>query len=69
MCAASEYWPRIQRIPLYPDWQTDDGDAVICRTHDGNGVVRVTKPEVLGTDAKREAAVSFYEDFYRPTRN
>jgi hypothetical protein len=67
VCSVTDYWPRIQRIPLYPDWATDNGDAVICRTHDGMGVVRVTKPEVLETDDKREAAVVFYEMFYRPT--
>jgi hypothetical protein len=55
--------------PPYPDWVTNDGDAVICRTHDGRGVVRVTKPEVLGTDEKREVAVRFYEMFYKPTYN
>jgi hypothetical protein len=65
VCSVADYWPRIKRIPLYPDFATDDGDAVICRTQSGDPV-RVTKPEVLATDAKREAAISFYETFYAP---
>ncbi len=69
MCSVGDYWGRVKRIPLYPDWATDDGDAVICRTHDGRGIVRVTKPEILLTDEKREAAISFLEALYRPTRN
>jgi hypothetical protein len=69
VCSIADYWPRIQRIPLYPDWLTDDGDAVICRTDDGQGVVRVTKPERLETDEKREAAIRFYETFYKPSYN
>ena len=69
MCSIADYWPRVQRIPLYPDWQTDDGDAVICRTYDGRSVVRVTKPEKLDSDAKREATIELYELFYRPPVN
>jgi hypothetical protein len=69
VCSIADYWPRIQRIPLYPDWATDDGDAIICRTFDGLSVVRVTKPESYDSDEKREAGVEFYEMFYRPIRN
>jgi hypothetical protein len=69
VCSVADYWPRIELIPLYPDWATDDGDAVICRTYDGRGVVRVTKPEVLQTDEKREAAIQLYEFWYKPVRN
>jgi hypothetical protein len=65
VCTADEYWPRIKRIPLYPDWSTDDGDAVICRTRDGMGIVRVTKPESFENDEKRAAGVEFYEDHYK----
>jgi hypothetical protein len=38
----------------------------MCRTYDGQGIVRVTKPEVLGTDEKRAAAIVFYEAQYCP---
>jgi hypothetical protein len=41
----------------------------MCRTHDGMGIVRVTKPEFFHNDAEREAAISFYEDSYRPTEH
>jgi hypothetical protein len=68
MCSVAEYWARIQRIPLFPDFETDDGNAIICRTHDGSPV-RVTRPEALQTDEKREAANSFYEMFYKSTCN
>jgi hypothetical protein len=51
---------------LYPDFETDD--AIICRARDGTPV-RVPRPEVLLTDAKREAAISFYEMLYKPTCN
>jgi len=68
VCSIADYWPRIKRIPLYPDWATDDGDAIICRTFDGSNVVRVTKPEVFTTDEKREVAVRHYEMFHKPPR-
>ena len=69
MCTIDEYWPRIRRIPLYPDWESDDGDAVMCRTNDGMNIVRVTKPESYADDEKREVGVQFYEDSYRPHLN
>lgn len=47
---------------------TDDGDAVICRAQNGDPV-RVTRPEVLGDDDSREAAVALYESFYKPSRH
>jgi len=59
VCSVDEYWARVKQIPLYPDWASDNGDAVICRTYDGQGIVRVTKPEILGTDDKRAAATTF----------
>lgn len=68
MSSIEDYWPRIRRIPLHPDFTTDDGDAVICRTADGDPV-RVTKPEIFADDAKREAAIEFYSSFYGPTLN
>ena len=69
VCTVDEYWPRIRRIPLHPDWESDDGDAVICRTFDGMGIVRVTKPEKYDSDEKREAGAQFYEESYRPNLN
>ena len=68
MTSVEDYWPRIRRIPLIPDYNTDDGDAVICRAQDGTPV-RVTKPEVLLTDEKREAAIRTYETYYAPRYN
>lgn len=68
MCTVEEYWARVKNIPLFPDFATDDGDAVVCRTHD-NQPVRVTKPEILQTDEKRAAAIEHYEMFYKPNRN
>lgn len=65
MCKIADYWPRVRLIPLYPDFETDDGDAVICRAQGGEPV-RVTKPEALSSDDEREAIVKFYEDFYSP---
>ena len=68
MCTVEEYWVRISRIPLFPDFATDDGDAIVCRTAT-NQPVRVTKPEVLGTNDKRAAAIEHYEMFYKPDRS
>ncbi len=68
MCSCETYWARIRRIPLYPDYDSDDGDAVICRDQDGHPV-RVTLPEVLLTDDKREVAVTLYEELYTRPRN
>jgi hypothetical protein len=66
MCRVDDYWPRVGRIPLYPDFATDDGDAVICRTSD-NQPVRVTRPERFDSDEKRAAAIEFYELNYKRT--
>lgn len=68
MCTVEEYWARVKRIPLFPDFDTDDGDAIVCRAQDGKPV-RVTKPEVLQTDAKRAAAIEHLEMFYKPDKN
>jgi hypothetical protein len=66
VCSVADYWARINRIPLYPDWATDDGEAVICRTRDGMQIVRVTRAEYFHSDEEREAAISFYEANYAP---
>ena len=56
------YWARIKRIPLYPDRDTSDGDAVMCRTADG-APARVEKPERHPPE-NRERLVLFYEQFH-----
>jgi len=66
VCSIADYWPRIKRIPLYPDVLTDDGNAILCRTYDGRGVVRVTKPEFFRSDEDREAAIKFLDSVYSP---
>lgn len=64
----TEYWRRIERIPLRPERKTADGEAMICRAQDGTPV-RVTKPELFKSDAEREAALRHYEAFYAPRVN
>lgn len=66
MCSIEEYWARIGRIPLYPDRETDDGTAIASRNFDNSLIVRVQKAETFESDDDREAAVQFYEMFYRP---
>ena len=63
MCTVPEYWARITRIPLFFDRNTDDGEAAIYRNQNGQPV-RVTKPDSIESDEKREAAVSYYESTY-----
>jgi hypothetical protein len=65
MCSVDEYWARVRQLPLHRERESADGEAVIHRTDQGEPV-RVTKPETLVTDEKREAAISFYESFYKP---
>jgi hypothetical protein len=66
-----QYWARIRRVPLTPERETSDGDAIICRMYDGTPV-RVTKPEYFlsddrqTADEKREAALAWYESQYSP---
>jgi hypothetical protein len=57
----ADYWPRIERIPLYRDIELDE--AWLCRTATREPV-RVTKPEFFKTDGEREAAITFYQMFY-----
>jgi hypothetical protein len=57
-----QYWGAIERIPLYRDRETSDGDAYLCRDRN-NQPVRVTKPERL-SEAERDAVVEFYRALY-----
>ena len=68
MCSAEEYWVRIRNIPLILEKELGDGEAILCRTLDGDPV-RVTKPEYLGTDDKRAAVIEHYEAFYKRLPN
>ena len=56
------YWARIKRIPLYPDRDSSDGDAIMCWTAD-RMLARVEKPERHDPE-KLDALVRFYEAFY-----
>jgi len=68
LCSVADYWPRIKRIPLYFDREISDGESVLYRAQDG-APVRVTKPDVLATDEKRESAIQFLEAMYSPRKN
>ena len=62
-----EYWEFIEKIPLRPERDSSDGEAVICRAQDGSPV-RVTKPEYL-SDEERTSVAQSYEMWYAPRMN
>jgi hypothetical protein len=68
VCSEEEYWARIRAIPLIKEKDLGDGEAVLCRTIEGDPV-RVTKPEFLGTFEKRAAAIEHYEAFFKRLPN
>ena len=68
MCSEGEYWARIRAIPLILEKELGDGEAVLCRTLEGEPV-RVTKPEFLDTPEKRLAAIEHYEAFFKKLPN
>jgi len=57
-----EYWARIKRIPLHPDKDSVDGDAVWCWTAEQQQV-RIDKPDRHTSEARR-ALIEFYETFH-----
>jgi len=68
VCSVKEYWTRIRNIPLIFEKELGDGDAMLCRTSNGDPV-RVTRPETLGSDAERLAVIEHYEAFYKKSGN
>jgi len=63
-----QYWTAIERIPLFFERETSDGEAQIRRTFD-NQPVRVTKPEYFNSEDERIAAIAFYRALYAPLKN
>ena len=64
----AEYWAAIDRIPLYRQRESSDGDAWICRDRN-NQPVRVTKPEFFRSDDERHAALDYYRSMHGPAIN
>jgi hypothetical protein len=61
-----DYWARIKLLPLHPDRDSSDGDAVLFRDNNGNPV-RIEKPD-RHADERREAYLAFYEQMYSLSR-
>lgn len=68
MCSEEEYWARIRSIPLIKEKELGDGEAILCRTIEGEPV-RVTKPEFFHTPEERAAAINHYESFFKKLPN
>lgn len=68
MCSDEEYWARVRAIPLIIEKELGSGEAVLCRTLEGEPV-RVTKPQYLETNEKRRATIEHYEAFFKKLPN